>query len=132
MGVPHGNANPASPSCEYKVIHLNVSDEPSQGKRVSREGSIVRESTHFKDVGPGVAMNSLPFSAEYLFKEFPSFYSQHAALEQEGNATPPFKSPAEQLQEFLNILGCEGWHLLGIFPVGIYQMLIFSRQQQPR
>lgn len=107
---------------EYQVIHLNVEASapappaaptapPPSGEPGSGTPPIRAEAV---------------FSKEYLEKEFPGFYG----------AAPPAgasarEHPANQLRGFLNLQGRDGWQLLGIYPVGQLQMIIFRRPLAP-
>jgi hypothetical protein len=62
------------------------------------------------------------FSKAYLEKEFPGFYGAPPA-----GGEPPREHPANQLRGFINLQGREGWQLLGVYPVGVLQMMIFRR-----
>jgi hypothetical protein len=75
--------------------------------------------------------NSRPvFSEAFLKKEFPQFYEARpdgaapVAPSQPGQAL----HPAQQLQNFLNGHGVQGWELIGLFPVGALTMLFFRRR----
>jgi hypothetical protein len=107
---------------EYQVIHLNVeppAPAPPPAPPAASPGV---------EAAPGVPPIRVEavFSKEYLEKEFPGFYG----------AAPPAgasarEHPANQLRGFLNLQGRDGWQLLGIYPVGQLQMMIFRRPLAP-
>lgn len=127
---PGEEGTPEFPLWEYKVIHLNVNDQ--RGSVGQRSNSATAAETSAPPLGHGVGAppGALPFSRAYLEQEFPDFYTDRTEAESgqsEIETASSAKTPAEQLQVFLNRLGCAGWNLLGIFPVGSLQMLLLSR-----
>lgn len=102
-------------SWEYLVIHLNV--EPP---KPAPPGQAHEPETPPSDGGPGRPV----FSESFLKKEFPQFYEARSEP-----AAP--QHPAQQLQNFLNGHGEQGWILIGLFPVGVLPMLIFRRPKRP-
>ena len=111
---------------EYRVIHLNV--EPGQAQATSsppREG----DSAPPDESGGGRPV----FSEAFLKKEFPQFYEARpdtAAAPSAGQSGQALH-PAQQLQNFLNAHGIQGWELIGLFPVGTLTMLFFRRRLEP-
>lgn len=106
---------------EYLVIHLNVeAPTPAPPQPPAKPPAVEPEPGT-----PPIRVEAV-FSKEYLEKEFPGFY---------GSVPPPGaphrEHPANQLCEFLNQQGRDGWHLLGIYPVGRLQMMIFRRPLLP-
>lgn len=97
---------------EYRVIHLNVApptDAPTP---------------------PTAAVDPQhPFSRQYLEQEFPSHYT-HGVADASGNRP---QQPAQQLQDFLNQLGRQGWRFDGIHNLGSLMIMVFRRplQKQP-
>lgn len=127
---PGEEGTPDFPLWEYKVIHLNVNDQ--RGSAGQRSESVTAADPSSPPLGHGVAapQGAFPFSRAYLEQEFPGFYAdppEAESSESEIETASSVKTPAEQLQGFLNRLGCAGWNLLGIFPVGSHQMLVLSR-----
>lgn len=119
---------PEFPLWEYKVIHLNVNDQ--RGSAGQRSESATAADPSSAPLGHGVKTppGAFPFSRAYLEQEFPGFYSDRPEAESSESETASIvKTPGTQLQQFLNHLGCAGWNLLGIFPVGSHQMLVLSR-----
>jgi hypothetical protein len=111
---------------EYRVIHLNVEPGPAQAASApprEADGAAAEEQGGSRPV----------FSEAFLKKEFPRFYEARP----EAAATPaPGQSgqalhPAQQLQNFLNAHGVQGWELIGLFPVGSLTMLFFRRRLGP-
>jgi hypothetical protein len=120
------------PLWEYKVIHLNVSDQRGSAGQRSEPMSAGEPSSSPLENGFGTHQRAFPFSRAYLEKEFPGYYSDQTDTDSGKSGTASIvKTPGTQLQEFLNHLGCAGWNLLGIFPVGSHQMLVFSRPITP-
>jgi hypothetical protein len=116
------------PLWEYQVIHLNVSDRNSAGDPRQRSSPIPEDQVQPSSSPSTAGLGVQPFSRAYLEQEFPGFYSDPVeSRENVKGAVQPVRTPAEQLQSFLNRLGGEGWKLLGIFPVGDHQMLILTR-----
>lgn len=118
------------PLWEYKVVHLNLSDRPGPGARQPESAAPASEpSKADSELSHLAAHGIFPFSRAYLEQEFPDFYADQSTAEcSQADSTPAInKSPAEQLQDFLNSLGCAGWALLGIQHVGKYHMMVFSR-----
>ncbi|MCP9917597.1 hypothetical protein [Cyanobium sp. ATX 6F1] len=91
---------------EYRVIHINV------------ENNAPPEAPN-----PQVASQKLQgmLSPEFIAREFPQQYG----------APPPPRHPAEQLQFFLNLLGKEGWDMVGSERVGVLLMFFFRRPLRP-
>jgi hypothetical protein len=104
---------------DYLVIHLNVENN-TDGK--SAKGS--SDST----VDPQSTGSSRGiFSESFLRKEFPQFYEVNSPGA--NPATP--QHPAQQLQNFLNRQGDQGWNLIGVYPLGALLMMIFRRPKIP-
>jgi len=99
---------------EYQVVHLNVeaSTPPPPAPPSGVEPAAGSPPTRVEAV----------FSKQYLEKEFPGFYGTPAAA-----GAPSKEHPANQLRGFLNMQGRDGWQLVGFFPVGQLQMIIFRR-----
>jgi len=91
---------------EYRVIHINF-----------------EKNTTEQQPDPEVASEKLggTLSPEFLAREFPKQYSPETA------AKSPPKHPAVQLQDFLNLMGKEGWELVETSPVGPLLMFFFKR-----
>ena len=99
---------------EYQVIHLNVEAPAPPPPSSAPEAPAA---------GPGAPVRAeTVFSKEYLEKEFPGFYGG-----QRPAGAPAQEHPANQLRGFLNLQGREGWQLVGFYPVGQLQMMIFRR-----
>jgi hypothetical protein len=90
------------PLWEYRVIHINVENNAPP-----------------EPPNPQVASQKLQgmLSPEFITREFPQQYG----------APPPPRHPAEQLQFFLNLLGKEGWNMVGSERVGPLLMFFFRR-----
>ena len=87
---------------EYKVVHVNINnDSPPQ--------SSTPESDSKKLQGA--------LSPEFIKREFPEMYQQ---------STSQSKNPVEEMQDFLNLLGNDGWELVEISKIGVF-MLFFKR-----
>lgn len=99
---------------EYHVIHLNV--EASAPAPPAAPPSGVEPAA-----GTPPIRGEAVFSKEYLEKEFPGFYGASPP------GAPAREHPANQLRGFLNLQGRDGWQLLGFYPVGQLQMMIFRR-----
>jgi hypothetical protein len=117
------NATTISEPWEYRVIHLNVEPGPAQASQIpprEPDGAATEDSANSRPV----------FSDAFLKKEFPQFYEARpdgaspVAPSQPGQAL----HPAQQLQNFLNAHGAQGWELIGLFPVGALSMLFFRRR----
>lgn len=102
---------------EYQVVHLNVEPPAPAPPPPPLAAS-----------SPGATPIRVEavFSKEYLEKEFPGFYSSQPA-----GGGPAREHPANQLRRFLNLQGGQGWQLLGFYPVGKLQMMIFRRPLEP-
>lgn len=105
---------------EYHVIHLNV--EGPSGSTAAPASPAARSEP---PAVPPAAKPEQVFSKEYLEKEFPGFYGSG------GQPSAQEHHPAQQLRNFLNSQGREGWQLLGFFPVGQLLMMIFRRPLVP-
>jgi hypothetical protein len=94
------------PLWEYRVIHINVENNAPPDPP-----------------NPQVASQKLQgiLSPEFIAREFPEQYG----------AAPPPRHPAEQLQFFLNLLGKEGWDMVGSERVGALLMFFFRRPLRP-
>jgi hypothetical protein len=117
------NAATIAEPWEYRVIHLNVEPGPAQASQIpprEADGAAAEDSANNRPV----------FSDAFLKKEFPQFYEARpdgaspVAPSQPGQAL----HPAQQLQNFLNAHGAQGWELIGLFPVGALSMLFFRRR----
>jgi len=98
-------ANPF-PLWEYRVIYINVENNAPP-----------------EPPNPQVASQKLQgvLSPEFIAREFPQQYG-----------TPPLpRHPAEQLQFFLNLLGKQGWDMVGSERVGPLLMFFFRRPLRP-
>ena len=107
---------------EYQVIHLNVEASAPAPPAAPTAPPPSGEPA----IGTPPIQVEAVFSKEYLEKEFPGFYG---AQPQAG--APAREHPANQLRRFLNLQGRDGWKLLGIYPVGRLQMMIFRRRLAP-
>jgi hypothetical protein len=107
---------------EYQVIHLNVEPPapapapPSQPPPPAAPPAIAPG-----EGAPPIRVEAV-FSKEYLEKEFPGFYGAPSPP-----GAPAREHPATQLRGFLNLQGRDGWQLVGFYPVGQLQMMIFRR-----
>ena len=93
---------------EYKVIHINMNS--------------VKQADLPKQANPEVASKKLQgsLSPDFIRKEFPGMYKNPGQPQQP-------RHPAEQLQDFLNEMGCKAWELIEISEVGPLQMFFFKR-----
>ncbi len=106
---------------EYQVIHLNVeAPAPAAPPAPPAAPPAVEPAPG----APPIRVEAV-FSKEYLEKEFPGFYSSVPPA-----GAPAKEHPATQLRGFLNLQGRDGWQLLGFYPVGQLQMMIFRRPLQ--
>ena len=104
MLVSDGTTEPVtSTKWEYRVIHINVENKEPKQSQDPQEAS---EKLH------GV------LSPEFISREFPQQY---------GQADPPPRHPAHQLQHYLNLLGKEGWDMVEAPRIGELLMFIFKR-----
>ena len=98
------------PLWDYRVIHINVdSGKPPE------PASPQQASDHLHGV----------LSPDFIQREFPEYYSSEGEKPRRG------KHPAEQLQEFLNLLGRDGWELTTTAQVGRLLMFFFKRPLRP-
>lgn len=118
---------------EYQVIHLNVEDDSHKQINAGAAGAPPQSSGAGGGRGGGGgggggagagAAPHPPFSKQYLEQEFPNFYQGQA----NPDAAP--RHPAQQLQGFLNVLGEQGWQLIGLHLVGKLLMMFFKRPRQ--
>lgn len=115
---------PAMERWEYQVIHLNVeASAPAPPAAPTAPPPSGEPAT-----GTPPIRAEAVFSKEYLEKEFPGFYG---AAPPAGAGASAREHPANQLRGFLNLQGRDGWQLLGIYPVGQLQMMIFRRPLAP-
>jgi hypothetical protein len=108
------------PQWEYRVIHINVESNPS----ASRSGNAGASSGNDPpSVSPQRASEHLhgALSPSFIAREFPQHYSPEA--KNQSKAT----HPAEQLQQFLNQLGRDGWDMTATAQVGPLLMFFFKR-----
>lgn len=105
--LPPGNCQDAvnsSRTCwEYKVVHINFKDD-------DKEQASTPETASQKLQGS--------LSPEFIKREFPEIYKQES-LQQ--------KHPALQIQDFLSLVGNEGWELLEISQLGGIFYFFFKR-----
>ena len=98
------------PGWEYKVVQVNLSNEaPAQPPSAQSASQKLGGS----------------LSPEFIAKEFPKVYPAKGSTQ-----SPKPKSPAEQLQHFLNQLGAERWELVETTQVGPLLMFFFKRPKQ--
>lgn len=100
---------------EYHVIRINIEPpNPPAGAADAPKNSVDNASQRPTPV----------FSQEYLKQEFPSFYGP-------GPETTPKPSPqddpGQQLAQFLNGQGQQGWELVGFQHAGPHTFIIFKR-----
>ena len=99
-----------SASWEYKVVQVNLANEtPAQPPSAQSASQKLGGS----------------LSPEFIAKEFPKVYPAKGSTQ----PSKP-KSPAEQLQHFLNQLGSEHWELVETTQVGPLLMFFFKRPKQ--
>lgn len=106
---------------EYLVIHLNV--EPPRPAETADPAR--KEAEGGEEAAPAKPV----FSESFLKKEFPQFYEARSPQEAANQPQQPLH-PAQQLQQFLNGHGAQGWELIGVFPVGTLSMLFFRRPRR--
>jgi hypothetical protein len=104
---------------DYLVIHLNVENN-TDGRSAKRSSDSTGDS---QSTGASRGI----FSESFLRKEFPQFYEVNSPGS--NPATP--QHPAQQLQNFLNRQGGQGWDLIGVYPLGALLMMIFRRPKIP-
>lgn len=91
---------------EYKVVHINI--------------NINTNTTSVQPATPETDSQKLQgaLSPEFIQREFPQMYQTKAHQK---------KHPAAQLENFLNLLGNEGWELIETNNVGGLLMFFFKR-----
>ena len=104
---------------DYLVIHLNVED--------NTDGKSAKGSSDSTGDSQSTGASRGIFSESFLRKEFPQFYEANSPGS--NPATP--QHPAQQLQNFLNRQGGQGWDLIGVYPLGALLMMIFRRPKIP-
>ena len=98
------------PLWEYRVVHIDVdSGKPPE------PATPQQASDHLHGV----------LSPDFLQREFPDRYAGDRDRPRRG------RHPAEQLQEFLNLLGRDGWDLSTTAQVGRLLMFVFKRPLRP-
>jgi hypothetical protein len=101
------------------VIHLNVEN--------NTDGKSAKGSSDSNADSQSTGASRGIFSESFLRKEFPQFYEANSPGS--NPATP--QHPAQQLQNFLNRQGGQGWDLIGVYPLGALLMMIFRRPKIP-
>ncbi len=104
---------------EYHVIRINIEPstspagpaEPAPGPAAGPVGATPERATPV-------------FSPEYLKQEFPGFYAPQPATSPK--PAPP-DDPGQQLAQFLNGQGQQGWELVGLQHAGPHTFIIFKR-----
>jgi hypothetical protein len=104
---------------DYLVIHLNVEN--------NTDGKSAKGSSNSTGDSQSTGSNRGIFSESFLRKEFPQFYEANSVGA--NPATP--QHPAQQLQNFLNRQGGQGWDLIGVYPLAALLMMIFRRPKIP-
>ena len=104
---------------DYLVIHLNVEN--------NTDGKSAKGSSDSTGDSQSTGASRGIFSESFLRKEFPQFYEANSPGS--NPATP--QHPAQQLQNFLNRQGGQGWDLIGVYPLGALLMMIFRRPKIP-
>jgi hypothetical protein len=104
---------------DYLVIHLNVEN--------NTDGKSAKGSSDSTGDSQSTGSSRGIFSESFLRKEFPQFYEANSPGS--NPATP--QHPAQQLQNFLNRQGGQGWDLIGVYPLGALLMMIFRRPKIP-
>jgi hypothetical protein len=104
---------------DYLVIHLNVEN--------NTDGKSAKGSSDSTGDSQSTGASRGIFSESFLRKEFPQFYEVNSPGS--NPATP--QHPAQQLQNFLNRQGGQGWDLIGVYPLGALLMMIFRRPKIP-
>lgn len=107
---------------EYQVIHLNVEAPPPAPSPPPPAAPPEAQPAAEPAAGATPIRVEAVFSKEYLEKEFPGFYGGSPPA-----GAPAKEHPAHQLRGFLNLQGRDGWQLVGFYPVGQLQMMIFRR-----
>lgn len=87
---------------EYKVIHVNINNNPPAQPSTPETDSQMLQGK---------------FSPEFIKREFPEMYQEKTAQ---------IKNPVEEMQDFLNLLGMDGWELVEVCQIGVF-MLFFKR-----
>jgi hypothetical protein len=108
------------PLWEYRVVHINVNSTPASG---SSKGDSSTDTKPNAPASPQQASEHLhgALSPSFIAREFPQYYSGSTG------AKPKGTHPAEQLQQFLNQLGRDGWEMTTTAQVGPLLMFFFKR-----
>ncbi|MBD1193330.1 hypothetical protein [Vulcanococcus sp. Clear-D1] len=108
------------PLWEYRVVHINVDSTPESG---SSKGDSSTDTKPNAPASPQQASEHLHgvLSPSSIAREFPQHYSGSTG------AKPKGTHPAEQLQQFLNQLGRDGWEMTTTAQVGPVLMFFFKR-----
>ncbi len=111
------------PQWEYRVVHINVEGNTSSGPSSSSAQS-ASSSSSCAPVSPQRASEHLhgALSPSFIAREFPEHYGTEV-----GAQKPKSTHPAEQLQQFLNQLGRDGWEMTTTAQVGPLLMFFFKR-----
>jgi hypothetical protein len=104
---------------DYLVIHLNVEN--------NTDGKSAKGSSDSTGDSQSTGASRGIFSESFLRKEFPQFYEANSP----GSNPAIPQHPAQQLQNFLNRQGGQGWDLIGVYPLGALLMMIFRRPKIP-
>jgi hypothetical protein len=110
------------PLWEYRVVHINVDSTPASG---SSKGEASAGTKPNAPTSPQKACEHLhgagALSPSFIAREFPEHYSASSGSKPKGT------HPAEQLQEFLNQRGRDGWEMTTTAQVGPLLMFFFKR-----
>jgi hypothetical protein len=108
------------PLWEYRVVHINVDSKPASGLSKGESSAGTKPNT---PASPQQASEHLhgALSPSFIAREFPEHYSSS------GGSKPKGTHPAEQLQQFLNQLGRDGWEMTTTAQVGPLLMFFFKR-----
>jgi hypothetical protein len=108
------------PLWEYRVVHINVDNKPASGLSTGESSGVTKPSS---PASPQQASEHLhgALSPSFIAREFPEHYSSSSGSKPKGT------HPAEQLQQFLNQLGRDGWEMTTTAQVGPLLMFFFKR-----
>ena len=108
------------PLWEYRVVHINVDSKPASDAAKSDSSCGTKPNA---PASPQQASEHLHgcLSPSFIAREFPEHYSSRSG------AKPKGTHPAEQLQQFLNQLGRDGWEMTTTAQVGPLLMFFFKR-----